>query len=673
MFTAHYKISFQFTSIILAIVLLMASLSFLAGSTQVAEAQAPPLSADSEAGVTDPAELEAFLEDYLASQMEEHHIPGVVFTLVKDGDVFFSKGYGYADLEKQVPFDVEQTVLTTASVGKAFTALAVLQLYEQGSIDLHEDVRPYINDFELPDEHPGTLTFANLLTHTDGFEARMIGVAGLSEDDLLPLEALLTTYMPRQIYSPGEYMTYGNFAANLAGYLVAEISDTTFEQYMDRHILKPLGMTNSTFDQHLSDEMMANLAQGYEYQNGSYEQMPFFYIRFAPEGGLRTTAADMSRFMIALLGGGTSGTRILTEESTQLMFTQQFAPHPKMAGISYGLFEQLANEQQLFLRDGDGVGTKSRMVLLPEQNMGFYISYNSGDNALRLSIIDAFLDHYYPVDESSAPTPVADYQERASQFAGSYRPLQADLTSFAKSQYFFAGTIEVAANDEGYLLIEPVGMGDVMGGFEGVSQWVEVEPLYLQQVDGQGKIAFAQDENGQITHLYSGQGYHGVYSKLPWYETRSFHMILIALVAIILISMVIVTFVIWPLGALIRKLRHKPAQNPGFAKIAARLWSGVVSGMLAFFAFRTIGVLYAIGSIAGMPNYVFGVTNDMVDALNSLYLPVMLALALPIFTILAFRNGWWKLGTRLHYTLVTLAVFAGIWWVHYWNLLGFQM
>lgn len=164
-------------------------------------------------------------------------IPGVAFTMVKDGEVFFTKGYGYADLENQVPIDPEHTILTTASVSKAFAALAVLQLYDQGLIDLHEDVHPYITEFELPDRYPGGPTFANLLTHTDGFESRIIGIASLTEDNLRPLGEMLGAYTPTQIYPPGEHMTYGDFAANLAGHLVAEISDTTFEQYMTENAL----------------------------------------------------------------------------------------------------------------------------------------------------------------------------------------------------------------------------------------------------------------------------------------------------------------------------------------------------------------------------------------------------------------------------------------------------
>ena len=630
-------------------------------------------------GPASPAELEAFLDTYLAEQIETHHIPGVVITFVKNGEVFFSKGYGYANLENQTPFDPEQTLLTTASLGKAFTAVGVLQLNQQGDIDLHEDVRPYITDIQLKTNFDAPLAFANLLTHTDGFEARMIGVAAQTPADLLPLEQLLQTYAPTQLYPPGQYMTYGDFAASLAGYTIEEISGLPFEQYMAQHILTPLDMTSSTFDQNLSVAAIERLAIGYDYQDQHQVAAPLLYVRSAPAGGLRTTAADMNHFMLALLNGGQyNGAQILNQDSIELIFNQQFAPAPQMAGITYGLFEHFENGQHLLLRDGDGVGTRSRMVLLPDHDIGFFISYNSGDSNLRLDIINAFLDQYFPQTNALAATPLADHKQRASQFTGSYRPLQADVTSFGKSMYFFSQLVEVTATDEGYLSIAAAGMGEeqssAMGGFEGASLWVEVEPLYFERVDGKGQLTFVQDESGQIIQMISGQGYHSTFAKLPWYQSQGFNIVLIELSALLLISAVVATFINWPLSALIRKLRKQAALPPTpTVATVARIWAAIVAGMLALFVFRAIGVLYAIDAIAGMPNFVWGINAEIISVLNNIYLPVLLALPLPVFTALAWGNRWWKANTRVHYTLITLAVLATIWWSHYWNLLGYRI
>ena len=186
-----------------------------------------PAFAQTSNSLGDPAEMEAFFDAYLTEQMETYHIPGMVISVVKDGQVFFSKGYGYADMEKQIPFD-ENTLLTVASLGKVFTAVGLLQLSERGLIDLHEDIRPYFKEFTPNTNFDDPLTFANLLTHTDGFETRMIGVATLHEDELKPLGELLATYKPNQILPAGKYLTYGDYAANLAGYLTQEISGVPF-------------------------------------------------------------------------------------------------------------------------------------------------------------------------------------------------------------------------------------------------------------------------------------------------------------------------------------------------------------------------------------------------------------------------------------------------------------
>ena len=626
-------------------------------------------------GPTDPVEFEAFLDAYLAEQMETYHIPGVVFSMVKDGEVFFSKGYGYADLETQTPMDPEDSVLITASLAKIFAGVGVLQLNERGVIDLQEDVRPYFKDFPLKTNFDEPLTFANLMTHTDGFEARMIGVAAQTQDDLLPLGELLETYAPTQLYPPGKYMTYGDYASNLSGYLTQEISGVPFEQYMAENILVPLGMTSSSFYQPPSDEMLNREAVGYDYQNGHQEPIVNFYTRYGPSGGLRTTAADMNRFMLALLNGGEyEGARILNQSTVAALFTQQFTPEPGMSGITYEMFEHFENGQRALLRDGDGVGTRNRMILFPDENLGFFISYNSDDSNLRLNIVSAFLDKYYPVTGSTTPIPMDGYQGRTRQFTGTYRYLQADVTTFGKSMLFFSQLIEVTATDEDYLSVVTRGMGgdqsSVMGGFEGTSLWVEVEPLYFERVDGKGQLAFVQDESGKIIQMISGQGYHATFEKLPWYESPTFQTVLIALAILLMVTMLISTLIFWPLGALIRQLRKQSAQKPvSWGAVAARLWAALVAGMTVLFLLRDFGVLYG----GTLPQFVWGITPDMIESLQSMYLPVMLALALPIFAILAWVKGWWKVSMRVYYTFVTLAVFAGIWWVNYWNLLGFRM
>ena len=450
-----------------------------------------------------------------------------------------------------------------------------------------------------------------------------------------------------------------------------------FEQYMDKDILSPLGMSHSTFDQHLSQSMKDNLATGYSFENGVYSPEPFVYVSYGPSGGLRTTAADMNHFMLAILNGGEfqSGRILNADTITKSMFTQRFTPQTDMPGITYGLFEDLKNGKHILLRDGDGIGMRTRMILIPELGTGIFISYNSGDSNLRLNLSGAYLDHFYP-EGKTAPAPMVGYQERAQMFAGTFRPLQADITTFTKSMYFFSQLVEVRTNKDGTLTIESTGMGDhssVMGGFEGATQWVELSPLRFERMDGDGVVAFVQDVNGNVIQMISGQGYHSTFTKLEWYESQSVQIAIIGSAAFFLLCLGLAIFLFLPLGALIRKFRKQAAAPQSKMELAALLWGGVITQWLAMAVFQTVGRLYAIDSVAGLPNFVWGINPNIINSLNGVYLPVSLSLTLPVLAILSWRNGWWKISLRILYTLGALASISCIWWAHYWNLIGFHL
>ena len=120
-------------------------------------------------GPTDPAELEAFLDELIPTQMEEWHIPGVTVAVVKDGQLFFAKGYGYADVDRGIAVDPETTMFRIGSASKLFTWTAVMQLAEQGKLDLDADVNTYL-DWKIPATYPESITMRHLMSHTPGFE-----------------------------------------------------------------------------------------------------------------------------------------------------------------------------------------------------------------------------------------------------------------------------------------------------------------------------------------------------------------------------------------------------------------------------------------------------------------------------------------------------------------------
>src|SRR6266567_6670072 len=242
-------------------------------------------------GLGDPRELETFLDGVLSKQLRANHIPGATVSVVKDGRLLFAKGYGSADLQAGRPVNAQTTLFRVASVSKLFTATAVLQLAEQGKLNLHADVNIYLKTFHLPATYPEPITLAHLLTHTAGFESRATGLqAARTTSDLKPLGQLLAEHMPARVRPPGVVTAYSNYGMALAGYLVEQVSGMPFEQYVEQHIFQPLRMHSSTFRQPVEARLSADLSQGYSYTNGAYRPGPFEFISEVPAGAMSTTA-----------------------------------------------------------------------------------------------------------------------------------------------------------------------------------------------------------------------------------------------------------------------------------------------------------------------------------------------------------------------------------------------
>lgn len=148
-------------------------------------------------GPTDPKELETFIGKIFTEEMDRQHIPGAEFVFVKDGKVFFSKGYGFANLEKQQRAVPEQTIFRIGSISKVFTATAVVQLADRGRLNLQTDVNRYLKKLKVPATFSEPVTPAHLITHTAGFDEIRPGTQGPTAESVLPLADFLSTRLKR--------------------------------------------------------------------------------------------------------------------------------------------------------------------------------------------------------------------------------------------------------------------------------------------------------------------------------------------------------------------------------------------------------------------------------------------------------------------------------------------
>src|SRR5215217_1198754 len=648
------------TMMLAQVILLSTSGSAMGQEDRVAPGRNVP-TGSSQQGPTDPAEMKAFLDAEWGREMEKYHIAGAAVSVVKDGQLFFAKGYGYADLENKIPVDPEQTMFLIGSVGKLFTWTAVMQLVEQGKLDLDEDINDYL-DFRIPDTYPQPITLKHLMTHTSGFDDRLLESLVSDADDQVSTREWLISNMPARARPPGDIASYSNYNAMLAGYIVAQVSGQPYEQYIQEHILNPLGMAHSTAQSPMPPDLRAHASVGYTYEDGDFQAYPNYTAQPAvlPSGAHQASVTDMARFMIAHLQDGRysdaniAEARILNESTMQQMHSTVYTPDPRLLGTAYGFFDFSDNGQRTIGHSGYIPPMYSLLLLLPDQNLGVFVAYNSeGGGELtnqHLGFQRAFFDHYYPAPAVESIKPPADFAERAGRFEGSYRMTQGSHTTLEKVAGLF-GAVEISDSGDGTLLL-------ATPWFE--RRFVEVEPLYFRQVDGPFGIVFREDDQGRITHMFTDFTPMFAFERLKWYGTPGFNRALALGCVLMFLSMIPVILI-----RFIRDRRLSSDRKP--APRGARVAYWIIGGI------SILDLLFVIGTVLWFnPVPVFGVSTIYKIVLGVGVLGAVLTVGALIYSALAWKKSYWSIAARVHYTLVTVAAVAFVWFLNYWNLLGWR-
>jgi CubicO group peptidase (beta-lactamase class C family) len=677
LYRLHFRAQHIGSALVSLVLLVSLSLSTLGMAKVEARQKTPP--PPSPTGLSDPREVETFLDGVLSVQLAEDHIPGATVSVVKDGRLLFAKGYGSADLQAGKRVSAQTTLFRIASVSKPFTATAVLQLAEQGKLNLHADVNTYLKTFHLPATYPQPITLAHLLTHTAGFEDRNTGTSARTTRDLEPLGRWLAEHMPARVRPPGELTAYSNYGYALAGYIVEQVSGLPFAQYVEQHLFQPLGMRSSSFRQPVEARLSAALSQGYTYTNGVYRPEPFEALQDAPAGSMSATATDLARFMLAQLQNGRLGNeRIFQEATAQGMQRQQFTNDPRMPGVPYGFDGELSmTSQRLLVKAGDTLLFHSLLALLPEQHVGVFVSYNSaGGAAARATFLQAFLDHYYPAPKGATPQPPAGFAQRINQISGTYWPTRRSDTTYEKLTMFYS-TVTVTDGGNSRLVISGLGTQPVT--------FVEVVPWVFHQVDGPQTVVFRTDPTGMIMSMSILPIV--TFNKVAWYDAPTFHLALVVACVLLFLS----ALLLWPLGFVRRAMRRRAPRSPfgqhmdpegvqapppdkqgkpPLQRRASPLLASWLAGVLC-----VLNVLFVIGLgliVSNPLNLRYGLTPTLTALFALAFVIATLTVGVVISTILAWWGRFWSTGRRVHYTLVALAALAFAWELVYWNLLGFR-
>jgi CubicO group peptidase (beta-lactamase class C family) len=601
-------------------------------------------------------DVAAFLDGVLPAQLQREDIAGATIAIVKDGKILFARGYGYADVEKKKPVSPVETLFRPGSVSKLFTWTAVMQLAEQRKLDLDRDVSDYL-DFKIPEAFGKPITLKNLLTHTPGFEEQ---VKDLFSDrpEPPPLNQYMKTHVPRQIFTPGTIPAYSNYGASLAGYIVERVSGQPFNDYIDEHIFKPLGMTHSTFGQPLSASLAPLMSNGYKL--GSDKPQPFETVTPFPAGSMSSSAVDMAQFIIAHLQDGQLGnTRILRPETARLMHSRLFALDDAANGMAHGFYEESRNGHRIIGHAGDTFYFHSDLHLILDAGVGFFISYNSagkGEISPRTTLWEAFLDRYFPYTPPSEALP-ASAREDTKTVSGSYMLSRRSESSFLRVATLL-GQMTVSPAGDG--VIEVAQLTNPNGK---PKKWREVAPMRFREEDGQDQLIFKPDGNGRLLLILPFPFFVG--QRAGFFEKSR---LLLSGLAISL-SIMLLTLLLWPVAWLVRRhYRHKLELTRGerWLRVAVRLifvldlifvgamtalvfyglshlWVFSDRGNLWFHLVQAIGVLGAIGTLVVLYNAVRSWTSKQQQIWSKLQATV-LALATLGFV-------WFALaGNLLHFS-----------------------
>ncbi len=602
-------------------------------------------------------DLAAFTDSILPFQLKQENIAGAVIIVVKDGNVLFQKGYGYADVAKKTPVTPDGTLFRPGSISKLFTWTAVMQLVEQGKLDLDRDINDYL-DFKIPATYPQPITLRNLMTHTPGFEEAIKDLIVNNSSMIIPLQQYVTTHMPQRVYAPGTTPAYSNYGATLAGYIVQRVSGMPFDDYVTKNIFAPLGMSSTTFQQPLPPQLQPMMSNGYALASGKAK--PYEFVVPAPAGSSATSAVDISHFMFAHLQNGEyNGARILKPETVALMHSAQYGANPNLPKMALGFYEETRNGHRIIGHGGDTEYFHSDLHLILDANVGFFISYNSaGRHATdaRGVLFDMFLDRYFPYTIPSASKP-ADAAGDAKLVAGEYISSRRPVTNIL-SFLGFLGNATVTPAADGTITIDSFkGLNDLP------TTWEEIGPLLYREKDGQHLVGFTRDGDNRLV-LASNYPFM-VWTKVSLADNKSFNIFLF----VCTLAVCLLTLIIWPISAWFRR-HYKHPMDLNRSQRRLRLAIRLVAAIDLIFIVCWLVLVSSSGSL---------------DVFASSFDPVLRAMQIvgwlgSLGTLLVLyavpktwrANGEWWL-SHLGNASIVLAALSFSWFLLHWHLLHFSL
>lgn len=581
------------------------------------------------------------LEGWVAGRLAEYEIPGAVVAVVQaDWPEPMLAGYGLADIENGVEMDPERSVLRVGSISKAVSATLALIAEQEGKLDLHADLRDLFADIPVHPPFRDPMTAHHLLTFTAAFDEELFGQHFRTPGALPELAAFLRDNPPPRFERVGVVSSYNDFQTSLLGHALEQSAGQPFAELADLWLFQPLGMGSSTFRQaQLSTHLASRLAKAYRLTAAGFHSYPRDYIVTTPAAGLYTTAADMARYMGALIRPDSDAAAVLSAGGWARHLSRQFAHLPELHAWGYGFAQDRRKGFEVWFKDGQASGFHARIIVVPELQLGVFSAINRNiigpagnfHRAARFSreLGDHLLETLFGDQATGLQVPPPE--QRAFDpglYLGTYRTTVQSRHTPERIITMF-DDITVAPGEHAVT---------IWGG-----PWREVRAGLLQWHEGgQNYVGFGEPREDGYRYLFVGRG---SYERVPWYGA-SHHTRWLAGV-----------FAGFPLlglvGGLVWGLRSRRA--------AGWLLAAHGAVMVAFFASLVLFFMWT-----DLQQVFFGIPASL-DLILTLPLVAAAFLAVLVWGLATRRQGAWTTVLVGAYVVVSV---TGLMWLHYWRLVG---
>ncbi len=459
---------------------------------------------------------------------------GLAVGVVRDGSLAWFHGHGVADIGSGTPVD-QDTVFRIASITKTITAIAVMQLWEQGLVDLDAPANNYLRGYSLVPAKAGfrPATLRHLLTHTAGVRA-VRGPSDLLRPALgwdVPAgrSASLAEYYRGGLcvdVEPGTKWAYSNHGFASLGQIVEDVSGLPLDRYLRERVFGPLGMEST--DLVRSERVRARLATGYELRSGGLRAVADREIATAGASGVYSTTGDVARYVSALLGAGANEHgSVLKPQTLARMFEPHYQPDPRIQGMGLGFFRDEVGGHRTVGHDGIWKGFRTDMVLAPDEAIGVLALANTGwfdPRGAPVPVTNALLRHLLELPDDAVRTDLPEHPETWSDLCGWYTLGPGVLTDPQPRAMLGAGVEVVVRRD--HLTIR--GQIPIPAVRRGLRLHPDRDDPYAFRIDlsglllGTSPVVFSRDTDGQVTALHVGltpmsfQKRPGVRNPRPW-------------------------------------------------------------------------------------------------------------------------------------------------------------